>query len=271
MKSKLALMLLMVIFAMGVVTAANEIEIVTPANGAEICGATYNVQLNTTESDVDNVTVYIGATAVGSAVNTSANQTQWAVSIDTTGATDSASVRMNVTQWVATAQTGNDSQVINVDNTGPVLSWGGSNTADKDHSYSEDFYIDLESDENLAAAPTVAFKDQSFTLLQGADAAKYYYDFGIGELRDDTYVYGFAATEDNTSCSNSQATSISREVTIYSKGSVAAKQKYQQEQQEKEDWIVPPGHDDNKDIIKLVVIGAAIYIFFYMRKKGKKR
>jgi hypothetical protein len=259
----------MVILAMGAVLAD---EVVIDQNTIddynEVCG-TWRVNFTTTESEVKNATVTIGGTQVYHAANTSANQTSWSIQVVTTSGTDSNNATLNVTVTdVAGTVTGNSSFQIRLDNTGPSLTWHSTNTDDNEYSYSEDFYIRVTANEQMMGAPTVDFKGQEFT-LKNSSLFDWYYDFEENDIRDDSYTYTITGGSDNTTCANTGSNTLTRDVNIYSKSSVAAKEAYKEQQEQ--DVVVPDKEDDNGDVVKIIIIGAAIYIFIRMRKKGRKR
>jgi len=273
MKKLIGLALLLVMFSLSIVSAGT---LTAPAANEEICGETYTITYTSVLSDTVNVSIYRSLvngsdpwTFLVSATNTSANQSSWSLTFDTTGETDGIGYVYNATSGISlnlfngSATESDTSANINVDNTGPVITFGGSNTKDKSTEYVQDFYLSINANEEIRSAPTVDFKGKSFT-LKNSTLFDWYYDFDWNELPDDTYTYVITTGSDNTTCGNT-GTGISRSVTIYSKSSVAVKQAQQQQQIE-----VVEQKEQSKTLL-VVVAAVLVYFIFFRGKKGRKK
>lgn len=264
MKKVLAMMGLLLMLMVSAVSAGT---ILAPANGEEICG-TYTFSYNVTTSDTTNVTLWRSTLSngtlpwvnVASSGNTTANQTAFTIAYNTAGVTDGVAYSWNLTASGSATFSSDYVNSSNVDNTGAVLTFGATNTKDKDIVTSDDFSIVFTSDENLASAPVVNFKGQYFTM--SGSGVSWSYDFGVGSLRDDSYKYSISGT-DNTTCGNVGSV-VTREVTIYSKASAAAKVNVAEEQAQQQTA------KNNKNLI-LVAIAIGAYVIFFHKKGGRKK
>lgn len=127
----IAIIMLGVLLVPAFASAAQSVTLLTPAQDAAIKGTTYNLTMSITEpSEVCNVTFYYKTstgttwTFIGSAANTTANQTGWSRVLDTSGITDAKDYVFNVsvsTQKSTNSFTLSDSSTgVDVDNTAPT-------------------------------------------------------------------------------------------------------------------------------------------------------
>jgi|GEM_PF-4251301 len=128
----------MMLLMAGMVMAADTPTLNTPAASAEISGATYtvNVTLDSNTLSITNATFYYKTssgswTEIANVENTTADQTEWTTTFDSTALVDQTGMTFNVTMANATATIADDtSATVVIDNGDPTAAFSSGTTAD---------------------------------------------------------------------------------------------------------------------------------------------
>lgn len=271
--------LLMLVMTVG---SAMAINIVKPAPGSrDVCG-TYNFSATIeTPGSVANVTFFWNNsgsyTRLCTVTNTSTTpklflNESFSCSASTTVITDGAGSIWVAGYDVETAGTvaeENLSAVLEFDNSGPVITFDGTSTADKAKlAKSSDFDIRITSSEVSTADGYVKINGKMYPLV--GELLTWTYDFTEYDIPDGEYTYQVFPGADNTTCATTGSAQISRTVNIGKPSSAkVAAITAEQTASDAASALVSKA-SGSRNVLILAGVAVAVYVLFFHKKKGRR-
>lgn len=245
-------------------------------NGTNACG-TQVFTYNTTQSETTNLTLFYklssasGWTVYATRANMSENQTNWTISVVTSGFAD-GEYKFNFSgQNMSGAFLTSNYMNTTVDNTAPQWTFAGDSTKNKDSVYIEELLVKGTTDETSTSA-SVRINNKDYSLSGSTTSwSKQFVFSDANKIPEGVYEYVLTIGADDTTCANTGDTD-SRKVTLISKKSPSVAIAAQQQQQTQQAAAVATQtaqDDDNTTIIIIAVV--AIVAYMYFEGKGRRK